>query len=172
MLLAAMLAIAQEANQVLRHINLRQHLTAMIKLPSGRTVSCTTENFPASVLELSLPMAIAVETGTSISISIFHAHRELVFPAAVVSQHNSRLEVLIADTYQRDYQSFATAVLYRGPDWLKWLPDRGADRPFPGWMTNALIAIPVAILDFVTNINKHLHWARLNSWIQLWKRKK
>ena len=172
MLLAAMLAIAQEAKQVLRHTNLQLHLPAMIKLPSGRTVSCTTENFPASVLELSLPTAVAVDAGAPISISIFHAHRELVFPAAVVLQHNLRLEVRIADTSQRDYQSFAIAVLSRGPDWPKWLPGRGADHPFPAWMTNALVAIPVAILDFVTNINKYLHWARLDSWIQLWKRKK
>ena len=56
MLLAAMLAVAQEAKQVLRHTNLQLHLPAMIKLHSGRTVSCTTEDFPASVLELSLPM--------------------------------------------------------------------------------------------------------------------
>ena len=172
MLLAAMLAIAQEAKQVLKHTNLQLYLPAMIKLPSGRTVSCTTENFPASVLELSLPMAVAVDTDAPVNISIFHAHRELVFFAAVVFQHNLRLKVRIADTSQEGYQSFATAVLSRGPDWPKWLPGRDVDHPFPKWMTNALVSIPIAILDFITNINKHLHWVRLDNWIQLWKRKK
>ncbi len=172
MLLAAMFATAQEARQVVKHTNLRRHLQAMIKLPSGRTVSCTTENFPASVLELSLPMAVPVNAGDAVSISIFHAHQELALPAAVVLRQDLRLEVRITDTFQKDYQSFATAVLSRGPDWPKWLPERGADHPFPSWMTNAFVAVPVATLDFAININKHLHWVRLDSWIQLWKRKK
>ena len=172
MLLAAMLAIAQEANQVLRHISLRQHLTAMIKLPSGRTMSCTTENFPALRLQLSLPMPVAMDTGSSVSLSIFHAHRELAFPATVLIQQGLKLDVCIADADQKDYQLFATAVLSRGQDWPKWLPGHSADRPFPKWITDALISVSIAILDFVTNINKYLHWVRLDSWIQLWKKKK
>ena len=172
MLLAAMLAIAQEANQVLRHTSLQQHLTAMIKLPSGRTVSCTTENFPASVLELSLPMSVTVDAGAPVSLSIFHAHRELVFPAVVVVRQGLRLDVRIADTNQKDYQLFAVTVLSRGPDWPKWLPGRSADRPLPKWVTDTFVSVPIAILDLVTNINKYLHWVRLDSWIQLWKKKK
>ena len=172
MLLAAMLAITQEANEVIRHTSLQRHLTAMIKLPSGRTVSCTTENFPASVLELSLPVPVAVDPGTPVSLSMFHAHRELVFPAVVVIRQGLKLDVRIADADQKDFWLFATTVLSRGPDWPKWLPGRNADRPFPKWVTDAFVSVPVAILDFVTNINKYLHWARLDSWIQLWKKKK
>jgi cellulose synthase (UDP-forming) len=172
MLLAAMFAVAEEAKQVLKHTRMRLHMPAMIKLPSGRTVSCATENFPASVLGLSLPMPVAVEAGSSVSISIFHGHRELVFPAMVVLRQEQTLRVRIADTAQNDYQTFALAVLSRGPEWPKWLPGRGADRPFPKWVTDAFVAVPIAILDFVTNISKHLHWARLDSWIQLWKKKK
>ena len=172
MLLAAMLAIAQEANQILRHTSLQRHLTAMIKLPSGRTVACTTENFPSPVLEISLPMPVVVDAGAPVSLSIFHAHREVVFPAVVVTRRNLKLGVSIASTAQKDYRLFVTAVLSRGLDWPKWLPGRNADRPFPKWMTDAFIAVPIAVLDFITNINKYLHWARLDSWIQLWKKKR
>ena len=172
MLLAAMLAIAEETRQVVKQTNLRLHLPAMIKLPSGRTVSCTTENFPAVVLGLSLPMQVAIDSGAPLSLSIFHTHREWVFPAEVVLRQDLRLGVRIADASQKDYQSFATAVLSRGPEWPKWLPGRDADRPFPKWLARAFIAVPIALLDFVTNINKHLHLARLDSWIQLWKSKK
>ena len=172
MLLAAMLAVTQEAKQVLKHTRLRLHMPAMIKLPSGRTVSCATENFPAPMLELSLPMPVAVETGSPVSLSIFHGHRELVFPATVVLRQNLMLGVGIVDAAQNDYRTFAVAVLSRGPEWPKWLPGRGADRPFPKWVTDAFVAVPIAILDFATNISKHLHWVRLESWIQLWKKKK
>ena len=172
MLLAAMLAVAQEASQVLRHISLRQHLTAMIKLPSGRTVSCVTENFPAPRLQLSLPMPMAVGTDAPVSLSIFHAHRELMLSATVLVQQGLKLDVCIVDANQKDYQLFATAVLSRGQDWPKWLPGHSADRPLPKWMTDSLVSVSIAALDFVTNINKYLHWARLDSWIQLWKKKK
>lgn len=171
MLLAAMFAVAEEAKQVLEHTRLRLRMPAMIKLPSGRTVSCATENFPESELGLSLPMPAAVQEGSFVSISIFHGHRELVFPAVVVLRQDLTLHVRIADTAQNDYQTFATTVLSRGPEWPKWLPGRGADRPFPKWLTDAFVAVPIAIIDFATNISKHLHWARLDSWIQLWKKR-
>ncbi len=172
MLLAAMLAVAQEASQVLRHISLQQHLTAMIKLPSGRTVSCVTENFPASKLQLSLPMPVVVGTDAPVSLSIFHAHRELTLSATVLVQQGLRLDVCVVDANQKDYQLFATAVLSRGQDWPKWLPGHSADRLLPKWMTDSLISASIAVLDFATNISKYLHWVRLDSWTQLWKKKK
>ena len=172
MLLAAMLAVAEEAKQVRNHTRLRLQMPAMIKLPSGRTVSCATENFPESVLGLSLPMPVAVEEGSFVSISIFHGHRELVFPAMVVLRQGLTLRVSIADSSLNDFRTFATAALSRGPEWPKWLPGRDADRPFPKWVTDTLVAAPIAVIDFTTNINKHLHWTRLDSWIELWKQKK
>lgn len=172
MLLAATLAVAQEASQVLKHIDSQKRLTAMIKLPSGRTLSCVTENFPAPKLQLSLPMSVAVGTDVPVSLSIFHAHRELTLSATVLVQQDLRLDVYIADANQKDYQLFATSVLSRGQDWPKWLPGYSADRPLPKWITDSLISVSIAVLDFVTNINKYLHWARLDSWIQLWRKKK
>ena len=171
MLLAAMLAVAKEARQVLMHTQLKLYLPAMIKLPSGRTVSCTTQNFPASVLELSLPIAVALDTGAPVSLSIFHAHQELVFPAVVTAREGSKLGVRIIDTAQKDYQLFTTAVLSRGPNWPKWLPGYRADHPLPKWVTATFASVLIATLDFVTNINKYLHWVRLDSWIKLWKKR-
>ena len=171
-LLAAMLAVAEEAKQVRNHTRLRLQMPAMIKLPSGRTVSCATENFPESVLSLSLPMPVAVEEGSLVSISIFHGHRELVFPAMVVLRQGLTLRVTIADSSLNDFRTFATAAFSRGPEWPKWLPGRDADRPFPKWVTDALVAVPITIIDFITNISKHLHWTQLGIWIELWKQKK
>lgn len=171
MLLAAILAVAEEAKQVRKHTRLRLHMPAMIKLPSGRTISCATENFPESVLGLSLPMPVVVDVGSAVSISIFHGHRELVFPATVVFRQELTLRVNIADAAKSDYQTFAVDVLSRGPEWQKWLPGRGADRPFPKWVTDAFAAVPIVIRDFATSIINHLHWARMDGWIQLWKKR-
>ena len=172
MLLAGMFAVAQEAKQIKLHTNAQLCLPAMIKLPSGRTLSCVTENFPAFVLELSLPMPVVVEAGAVVSISIFHAHRELVFPATVVTRQDLMLEVRIAQADQKSYQLFANSVLARGPDWPKWLPGRSADRLLPKRVTDAFVSTLVAVLNFAIDINKYLHWVRLNNWIELWKKKK
>lgn len=156
MLLTAMFAVKEEAGQVLKHTRLRLKMPAMIKLPSGRTVSCETENFPDSTLGLSLPLSAAVAVGSAVSISIFHGHRELVFPAMVVFRQDLALGVRIVEAAQKDYQTFAVGVLSRGPEWPKWLPGRGADRPFPKGLTDAFVKVPILVLDFATNISKHL----------------
>jgi cellulose synthase (UDP-forming) len=144
----------------------------MIKLPSGRTVSCTTENFPEPVLRLVLPTPVAVEAGSPVSISIFHGHREVVLSAMVLTRRDLALSLSVAEATLSDYQNFAVSALSRGPEWPKWLPGQRADRPLPKWVTDNLIAGSIAVLDFATNINKHLRWVRLDSWIQLWKKKK
>jgi cellulose synthase (UDP-forming) len=171
MLLAAVFAIAEEARQVLKHTRSRLRMPVMIKLPSGRTVSCTTENFPEPVLKLVLPTPVAVEAGSPVSISIFHGHREVVLSAMVLTRRDLALSLSVAEATLSDYQNFAVSALSRGPEWPKWLPGQRADRPLPKWVTDTLIAGSIAVLDFATNINKHLRWVRLDSWIQLWKKR-
>ena len=171
MTMATMIAVAKEAKQVLEHMHLRLHMPAMIKLQSGRTIACETENFPETTLGLSLPMPVIAELGLPVSISIFHNRRELVFPARVALREDLTIYVRIDDMAQHNYQVFATAVFSRGPDWPKWLPGPDADRPFPKWVTGAFTAVPIAVIDFVTNISKYLHWTRLGNRIQLWKKR-
>ena len=171
LLLMAVFAVAQEAKQVLTFTKLRRHMPAMIKFPSGRTVSCQTKNFPATLLALSLPMSVVADAASAVSISIFHGHRELEFSASIVAKHDRSLTVSVADSAHTDYQNFAIAVLSRASDWPKWLPSRDADHPLPRWVSNIFLASTIAILDFVMNLGKYLHWTRLDSWIQLWKKK-
>ena len=171
LLFIAVFAVAQEAKQVLTYINFRRYMPAMIKFPSGRTVSCQTENFPASLLSLSLPISVAADISSSASISIFHGHREFVFSALIVAKYDKSLTVSVADSSDTDYQEFGISVLSRSPEWPKWLPSRDADHPLPQWVGGILYAVTIVIFDFLMNLGKYLRWTRWDSWIQLWKTK-
>jgi len=172
MLLAAMLAVAEESRHIRRQTRLQLRMPAMIKLPFGRSVSCVTENFPESVLVLTLPTPVAVEAGLMLNISIFRGYREFAFPAQVVFQQDKVLRVKIEDEAQNDYRALGVAAFSRGEDWPKWLPGRDADHPFPPWLTKAFVAMRVAALDFEMRFGKFARWARFGSWIQIWTKKK
>ena len=169
MLLAALLAVAEETRHVRQQTRLLLQMPAMVQLPSGRTVSCVTQNFPQDALALQLPTLVAVEAGLVISLSIFRGHREFTFAARVVSQQNRVLSVRIEDAVQNDYRLFGAAVLSRGPDWPQWLPGRDADHPLPPWVTRPFIASWVRLLAGLETLGKYVKWARFGRWIKKWK---
>lgn len=169
MLLAAMLAVAEETRHIRQQTRLLLQLPAMVQLPSGRTVSCVTQNFPQAALALQLPTPVAVEAGLVISLSIFLGHREFTFAARVVSQQNGVLRVCIEDAAQNDYLLFGVAALARGANWPKWLPGRDANRPLPAWVTRPFIASWVKLLAGLETLGKYVKWARFASWIKKWK---
>ncbi|MDO8776393.1 MAG: glycosyltransferase [Burkholderiaceae bacterium] len=172
MILAAMLAVAEESRHIRWQARLQLRMPAMVKLPSGRAISCMTENFPEPCLELTLPTPVEVEAGSAVGVSIFRNNREFAFPAQVASHQDQVLRVNIADAAQNDYRSLGVAVFSRGQDWPKWLPGRDADHPFPAWVSNAFVAVRVAALDFTKHVGKFVREARFGSGIHIWKRRK
>ncbi len=165
MLLAAMLAVAQETRDIRQQTRALLQLPAMVQLPSGRTIACMTQNFPQTDLSLKLPVPLAVEAGAVINLSIFRGYREFTFPARVASQHNSVLSVRIEDMVQNDYRLFSAAVLSRGPDWPQWLPGRDADHPLPPWVTRPFIAGWTKVLTVAWIVGKFVKSSRLGNGI-------
>ena len=165
MLLAASLAIAEEERHIRQQTRLLQQMPAMVQLPSGRTVACMTQNFPQTDLWLKLPVALTVETGSMIHLSIFRGHREFTFPVRVAAQYNSGLRVSIEDTTKPSYRLFATATLSRGPDWPQWLPGREADHPLPHWLSWPSIVIKTKMLAKVWIFDRFVKWRRSGNWI-------
>ncbi len=172
MILAAMLAVAQESRDVRQHIRLLTQLPAMIKLPSGRTVSCMTENFPEIALALKLPAPMTIENGLTVGISIFYGNREFSFPAQVALEQDSVLRATIDGPAQNVYGALSVAAYSRGQDWPKWLPAQDADQPIPLWIPRAFTVMRSAVLGFVADFGKFARWPRFGSWMQIWKKKK
>ena len=156
MLLAAMLAVAEEARAIQLHTQGQARLPAMIRLPSGRTVSCTTENFPEMELALKLPMPVTLEDQMTVNISIFRGNHEFSFPAPVVLEPDLVLRARIDGPAQTVYRSLAVAAYSRGQDWPKWLPGRDVDHPLPRWLQKSPGAPGRKPLGFVLGFGRFL----------------
>lgn len=165
MLLAALLAVTEEARHIRQQKRLLLAMPAMVQMASGRTLACVTQNFPQLALLLKLPVPLAVDVGSSINLSIFRGHDEFTFPARVLSQHNGMLALHIEDRAKDEYQLFGAAVLARGPDWPLWLPARDADHPLPSWATRPFIAGWTRLRAAAWSLDKFLNWSRLGHWI-------
>ena len=170
MLLAAMLAVAEESRQIRLHLRMQLRQPAMLQLPSGRTLSCVTENFPQTPLAMKLPAPAGVEVGAAVGLSIFRGGREFAFPAHVVSRHDRFIHVDIVDAARNEYQRLGAVVLSRDKNWPKWLPGQNADRPFPEWLSRPMISALVTLFTFIDKSAHAMRWARLGHWIQKWKR--
>lgn len=172
MIQLARLAVTEENREVRRYLQSQKHLPAMIRLPSGRTMSCTTENFPESVLRLKLPATVTFGSAVSTSLSIFHRQREFSFPVRVVPEHGSVVSAHIDGTALNVYKSLSVAAYSRGRDWPKWLPDRDADQPMPKWLVRTLAALGGPAGWFARSFGKFASSIRGISWFHIGKKRK
>lgn len=172
MIQLARLAVTEENREVRRYMQSQKHLPAMIRLPSGRTMSCTTENFPESVLRLKLPAAVTFGSAVATNLSIFHRHREFSFPVRAVPEQDGVISIHIDGAALNIYKSLAVAAYSRGRDWPKWLPDRDADQPMPQWLVRTLAALRGAAGWFARSFGKFASAIRGVSWFHIGKKRK
>ena len=171
MVLAARLAVAEEGRDVLLHARRQAHLPAMIRLTSGRTLSCTTENFPELALTLKLPAPVPIENQSRVNISIFHNHHEFSFPAQVALETELTLRAGIDGPARIVYESLVVAAYSRGQDWPKWLPARDTCDPLPRWLVSDLTALRRRAAPFVRDFGNFLRMRLGRGWRQIWKKK-
>jgi len=171
MILAARLAVAEEGRNIRLHTRKQMHLPAMIRLASGRTLSCTTENFPELALTLKLSAPVAIENQSTVNISIFHNHHEFSFPAQVALETDLILRARIDGPARLVYESLALAAYSRGQDWPKWLPACDTGDPLPRWLTAALRAMHRKAGHFVQDFGRFLRMQLGRGWMQIWKKK-
>lgn len=132
MLLAAALAVALETRQVRRNWRVTRAIPAMIRLPSGHTMACQTEDFSEGGLALTLPTEIELDKGKTITISLFRGNREYTLPALVVFNAGLSVRVRFDDMSLDDYRALVAATFSRSDAWQQWLPDRATDKPLTG----------------------------------------
>ena len=160
MLLWATTAVALESRQIRRHWRIRMAMPAMVKLPSGRTMACETEDFSEGGLALVLPAPIVAEDGLMVNISIFRGEREFTFPAAVAFNRGRVLRLRFDGMSQQDYQALVAATFSRGDAWQEWLPDRDTDRPLRG-LAEIFAISQVGFVRFIGSISEVIPWKRL-----------
>jgi cellulose synthase (UDP-forming) len=171
LLLAALMAVAMEAREIRLHAQSIRRMPLMLRLPLGRTISCTTLNFPETVLDIGLPGPTPVQTGAVLRVSLFQGYREMAFAGTVLAQDGQVLKVQVDPQVHAEYQDFAASALSRGDKWPKWLPGRHADRPVPAWLSNAITAFLIGLVDFGTNpVQTMKKWPELAKKLRFWKK--
>ena len=171
LILSAVLAVAEESRCIRKYRRGLLRMPAMIKLPLGRSLYCTTVNFPETSLVFAIPTPVDLDPGSELHVSIFWGKREYLFSARVALVDHASVCVEIEESKQNDYRSLGVAVFSRGEDWPKWLPGRDADHPLPVWMMNAINVVHNAVLGFIRPLGGSVLGMRLVNWIQIWKKK-
>ncbi|MEN9868886.1 MAG: hypothetical protein RL748_4476 [Pseudomonadota bacterium] len=161
MLLGAALAVALETRQVRRNWRVTREIPAMIKLPSGRTMRCKTEDFSEGGLALVLPAEAEVDKGKTITVSLFRGEREYTLPGQVVFNEGNTLRVRFEDMSLDDYRALVAATFSRSDAWQQWLPERDTDKPLTGLKE-----------VFIFSLEGSRRFARSIKQILPWKRKK
>ena len=169
LLLLSRQAIEHESRQIVRFAKQQQRLRAMLRLPQGRTLSCETMNFPSPALELRTPQAVDASVDTPIGLTIFHNQRSYALSAQIVRVEGTKTLVQLTAPTTSDFEALRDTVLTRSSDWPMWLPARDADRPLPDWLSNAMSAMSVKILDGMVHFTKYL---RRQAWAELWNKSK
>ena len=172
MQLAAVLAVGEEARSIRQYHRHMRSMPAMLRLASGRKISCTTQNFPDETLELALPSSLNVGADEAVTVSLFTEQREYPFAAHAVAVRGTRLLVTIDDAAQPAFSALGAAYRSRGSDWPQWLPGQHADRLLPVWLSSAIINSLIAVLDFFTHSGEHLRRLRSQRLAFSWKQKK
>jgi cellulose synthase (UDP-forming) len=169
MLLLSRQAIFQESSQIKWFSKRQQSLSAMIRLPFGRTLSCKTLNFPAAELELQTPAPFNSAANEELKLLIFHNNQATALTVQTLRTEGLTTYVRLIGGQGAELTQLKEAVFARGKDWPMWLPDRQADHPLPLWLSRLLAAVPIKLLDVSMNLSSYLRLDRLT---HFWKGKK
>jgi cellulose synthase (UDP-forming) len=159
MLLAARLAVAEEAQQIRLKKQIQLQMPAMVRLTNNRTFACSTTNFPKAHLQLLIPTELSLTPGIEVKVSVFHHFDEFAFQANVLSFGDSVLSIEIDKEFLDAYAAFANAAFARDEDWPKWLPDQDADQLVPAWVYKFPSWLSRNVMDLVRIFSK----GRVNS---------
>lgn len=162
-ILAATLAVAFESRQIRRHWRVQLSLPAMIKLPTGRTVACETEDFSEGGLAIKLPVEVAIEKGSTVRISLFRGEREFTLPAEVVFNQGLVLRTRFQSMTVEDYRALVAATFSRADAWQGWLTERDIDRPLKGLREVLLVGLN-GIRRFIGKADMTDRWRGLEIW--------
>lgn len=170
LLLLAAFAVARESRHLRQHARQQLRHAVMIQLPSGRTLTGVTHNFPDLNLEVSLPIKPELETGVIIGLSIFRGPKESTFFAKVAINSDACFWLAISENSRNAYQAMGALALSRDERWPKWLPGRDADRPLPRWLSKPLTTALERVVGIAGNLDFPSKVNLLVSWITYWKK--
>lgn len=156
--LMAAFAVVQETRHIALHQDAMSRMSAVVRLASGRSISCATQNFPGPDLGLQLPVGVVVDAQEVERISLLLGGREFVFPVSADSPDPGVLKVRLREGFAPEFAMLVKMSRSRGENWPKFLPGENADRPFPPWLTAPIVKLFTRARDFLADLV--INWSK------------
>ena len=150
-------AVTHESRHIHWFTAARRILPATIVLESGRTIFCTTCNFPSNDLQLQLPRDSENSVGDTFVLQFCHSGQPFNLTVRADQQGRIRssddmiISVKCCSESLEDMAAFKDLVMVRDANWPTWLANQNADRLLPAWLSKALEVAPVMIIDWMTS---------------------
>lgn len=163
-ILGATLAVATETKQVRRSHRVRATLDAILRLPTGHSLVCKTEDFSMGGMSFHVPADFKIAQETEILVSLFSSTGESYFPAKVVFIKPGMVSVQFLPLDLAQQRELVACTIGRADVWLSWSDERDVDHPLNGFREIAMHSVR-GFARFGAGL-----WQRVQENRGLWKR--
>ncbi|MBY0578103.1 MAG: UDP-forming cellulose synthase catalytic subunit [Burkholderiales bacterium] len=132
-LLFATLAVALEKKQIRRSHRVNLRIRAAVRLPSGRTIACHTDNYSEGGLALVLPVSVDLPVGEKIWVSLYRGENEHAFPMTVTYSREGALRGQFEALTLEQEKALVDFTLARADAWTDWEESRDVDHIMAGF---------------------------------------
>ncbi len=129
LILGGAIFVASEAKQLRITHRVRMNLPAILHLPDGHLLRCTTEDISMGGAAIQLTNRQAARPGERVAVSLWRGEEEFVFPAEIIDTLDDRLRLRwnLEDSAQES--ALLQCTFGRADAWIDWSADRPFDRP-------------------------------------------
>ena len=137
-ILGATLAVATETKQVRRSHRVRATLDAILRLPSGHSLMCKTEDFSMGGMSFHVPDEFSIAKNDELVVSLFNSTGECFFPSRVVFVKPGLVSVQFLEMDLQLQRELVACTIGRADVWLSWSDQRDIDHPLNGFKEIAI----------------------------------
>lgn len=156
-----MLLCRQTALHEERHIRwflgLKRRLPVTLVFASGRTMACTTVNFPSDDLVLNTPRPLETMPDEPLLLEFRHDRSPFNLTVHATRVEGENLFIKTDSNSRTDLVSLQQAVLSRNKKWPAWFPKKDADRLLPPRVNDLL----VKLVDAATRLGSMVNLSHL-----------
>ncbi|MEK7948438.1 UDP-forming cellulose synthase catalytic subunit [Pigmentiphaga sp. YJ18] len=130
---SASIAVAREERQFRSQPRVAAQIPAMLRLPNGKTVACSTTDYSATGLGIQLPPELErLEIGQELHVALFRGTEQRVFPATIVFSTDHHLGLRFESLTLQQQVEMAEMTFARADTWAENWGQNTPDAPLVG----------------------------------------
>lgn len=158
MVLGLAVGVADEARQVRVAHRIPLRVPAMLTLPDGRTLACTSENYSMGGLGILLPADVRLQQGERINVCLARGTVEHAFSAVVARSSGRHLGVRFDEMNTETERRLVECTFGRADAWLEWEDVPAPDAPLHSLVQlialswQGYLRLADAVVDVIGNV--------------------